>query len=45
MTLLAYLGAAVFYIASMWLGIRAFGATCKPYLLNNLSPQDPLALL
>ena len=45
MTLLAYLGAAVFYIASMWLGIRAFGATCKPYLLNNLSAQDPLALL
>lgn len=45
MTLLAYLGAALFYASSMWLGIQAFGATCKPYLLNNLSSEDPLALL
>lgn len=39
----AYLGAAAFYAVSLWLGIKAFGAACKPYLLNNLSAQDPLS--
>jgi len=45
MTLTAYIGSAVIYAASMWLGVRAFGADCKPYLLNNLSPTDPLAVI
>lgn len=44
MTLAAYLGAAVFYALSMWLGVMAFGSTCKPYLLNNLAPRDPLSM-
>jgi amino acid permease len=40
---LSYLGAAVFYSASLYLGIAAFGSACKPYLISNLSPADPLA--
>lgn len=41
----AYLGSAVFYAVSLWLGVLAFGASCKPYLLNNLSAQDPLSVV
>jgi sodium-coupled neutral amino acid transporter 11 len=40
---LSYLGAALFYSASLYLGIAAFGPACKPYLISNLSPADPLA--
>ena len=45
MTSIAYFGAALFYIGSAWLGIQAFGPACKSYMLNNLSPKDPLGVV
>lgn len=45
MILTAYLGSALFYALTLYLGIAAFGGNCKPYLLNSLSAADPLAVL
>jgi amino acid permease len=41
----SYLSAVLIYVASMYLGVAAFGGAVKPYLLSNLSARDPLAVV
>ena len=45
MASISYLSAAVIYIGTMILGLKLFGPQVKPFLLNNLSPNDPLAIV
>ena len=45
MALISYLTSAAVYIATMVLGLTLFGSDTKSFLLNNLSPADPLAII
>lgn len=39
----SYSVSAVIYIATMYLGLNLFGLNARSFVLNNLSPKDPLA--
>ena len=45
MASVSYMISAALYIITMSLGISAFGPSTQPFLLNNLSPKDPLAMI
>jgi amino acid permease len=45
MATVSYMISAAIYVLTMYLGTMTFGAGVKPFLLNNLSPADPLAII
>jgi amino acid permease len=45
MATVSYMSSAIIYVITMVLGTAAFGMSAKPFLLNNLSPADPLAVI
>jgi len=45
MASISYAISAVLYVVTMGLGLALFGTESKSFLLNNLSPHDPLAII